>query len=166
MSAQGYVCQLLSSSFQQLTKSSFIDDAKTNWKCVPASQKTIPVFACGIVLNLRVNNLRETQCFRPICDPFAFMLSSIVWKNSATSMCIQFGAMDGSKRRKFSISGFTVQTKHATNKQNHFPTYMQVTDDTFKVRLCLIQNAGIGQALSSKIMVIAAKHSRLMGLVV
>ena len=96
---------------------------------------------------------------RPIRDAFAFINR---FKTLSNKHVHPVGAMHGSKRKRFSVSGFTVQLKHVTDRQNLCPTYMYVTNTTFKIRLALIQNPGINQALSSKIMVIVATHSRLM----
>ena len=58
MSGQDHVSKLFGSTFQQLTRSGFIGDAKTNAECVPASQKSIPIFACKVVLDLWANKLQ------------------------------------------------------------------------------------------------------------
>ena len=62
MSVQDHLSKLFGSTFQQLTRSGFTGDAKTNAECVPASQKSIPIFPCKVVLDLWVNKLRDTWC--------------------------------------------------------------------------------------------------------
>ena len=117
---------------------------------------------------MQLRNIRDPDCNflpadivfdRPIRDAFAFVNR---FKTLSNKYVHPVGAMHGSKRKRLSLSGFTVQLKHVTDRQNLCPTYMYVTNTTFNIRLVLIQNAGISQALSSKIMVIVATYSRLM----